>query len=82
MNELPDIVTSISKTLSIASHGVAGFLGSLTAAFLMKDSWSRRVALVGAGFVAAYYVAPTLAVKTHVDPEVAGYLFRHLALEG
>lgn len=50
------------------------FLGSLTAAFLMKDTWARRLALLIGGFAAAHYCAPYLALKTGADRELAGYV--------
>jgi hypothetical protein len=50
------------------------FLGSLTAMFLLKNTWPRRIALFIAGMGAAYYGSPYVAGHTGADPSLSGYL--------
>ena len=57
----------------IVKH-VPGVLGSLTAVFLLKDTWPRRALLFFAGWSSAHFVAPTLARFLAIDAEVAGFL--------
>lgn len=51
-----------------------GILGSLTAVFLLKDTWPRRLLLFLAGWVASRYGAPWVSFRLDMDPEVAGFL--------
>jgi hypothetical protein len=58
---------------SIAKH-VAGPLGAISALFWIKDTWPRRIAMVGIGCALSYYAAPSLSDWAHVPGGLAGYL--------
>ena len=51
-----------------------GILGSLTAVFLLKDTWPRRGLLFFAGWASAHFIAPMVAKYLSIDAEVAGFI--------
>ena len=51
-----------------------GIVGSLTAVFLLKDTWPRRFVLFFAGWASAHFIAPSVVNFLSVDAEVAGFL--------
>jgi len=63
----------MSDPFDLSKHA-PGVLGSLTAMFLVKDTWPRRIGLFVAGVAAAYYGGGWTANQFGADPELAGYL--------
>jgi hypothetical protein len=56
------------------SRHLPGAVGSLTAVFLMKDTWPRRIMLFIAGTAAAYYGTPWVSTHLNADHGLSGFL--------
>lgn len=51
-----------------------GFLGALTAVFLLRDTWFRRALLLISGWGASIVLGRHVALWLSMDAEPAGYL--------
>ena len=51
-----------------------GFLGALTAVFLLRDTWFRRALLLLSGWGASIVMGSHVALWLSMDAEPAGYL--------
>lgn len=63
-----------SDFLQDAEKLLPGAIGSLGALLWIRATWPRKIAMLFLGIMASHYVAPEIATRLAMDPNISAFL--------